>query len=630
MKKLKGSIENLDDLADFLEFKPNTLAWLAYRCTERYRHYSIPKSNGKVRKISEPIGNLKIIQKRLSKLFAFLYENQLRHLENHQRGFKRNAHGFLICKSIVTNAKLHVGKSWVLNLDFADFFPSFNEKRIYFKVLVPCWWSNEDGKKEIFFSEKVASYITRLCCFTEIDGPDLFGLPQGAPTSPILSNLASLSLDKDLNFYTGKRKIEYSRYADDLSFSPKKDVGHDSLVKSYSNGSRSIVQELNSELEDLFQRHGMNIQEKKTRLSHRNTKMEVTGLVVSKFPNVPRREIRWVRSLLDLWETRGYKFAQDRFYKKKSKRGAVYRHKRCKKQLTHVIMGKLLFISSIRGRGDYVFLKLRRKFLVLCSKLSPELADEMTKNLGKIRLEETCKRPRYHFNHLKGAADLKCTKICNTELGSWAYERLHIKIGWGTIKSEFSNYAHHDGGASILQLAIEAEITAILALNEKRYGKLMYGPYSKLYNRIGIINGNLCGKLFMNKEFRDSIKKTDWPKYFSRMNDEFDCHIKGFEKWDHNILLNCAGDESQNKQPFKSYIIWLALNGIEAIDDYELMHHKEAVSIAFNDHPTLGRVYHELHHARVVEKESRQPSLDSFKFREYVLYVLKAIGSRLA
>ena len=251
-------------------------------------------------------------------------------------------------------------------------------------------------------------------------------------------------MDNELHYFADRRGIDYTRYADDLSFSPHKGCkgkslgGHDLLVESHG----FVVKRLKPELDDIFAKHGQKIQPKKTRLWVRHWKssvrMEVTGLVVSKFPNVARREIRWIRSILDLWETRGYQFAIEKFQSRKSRKGKVNRHLDCPKELSHVIMGKLLFLSSIRGTGDYQFLKLRRKFLILCSNLSAELAVEMRKALGKVSLDDFARRPNYHLNEMRNLFEhAEPPKLTETELGSWAYDDYQL---WANLRKKFSKF----------------------------------------------------------------------------------------------------------------------------------------------------------------------------------------------
>ena len=123
-------IEDLATIAEIVDFPSKTLAWYAFHASheQRYKTYEIPKSNGKFRLISEPQENLKVIQRRLARLFSCLCENKLKNLEKTQKGFGKCAHGFLPKKNISTNAKLHVDKSWLLNLDFKISFPVSRKK----------------------------------------------------------------------------------------------------------------------------------------------------------------------------------------------------------------------------------------------------------------------------------------------------------------------------------------------------------------------------------------------------------------------------------------------------------------------------------------------------------------------
>ena len=153
-----------------------------------YQEYSIPKRRGGMRLICVPYPELLDIQR-------WIYKMILDRIPVHE-----SAHGFVVNRSVITNASNHVGKECLLKMDLADFFPSIKTPRVVSLF------------ESFGYSPKVSYYLASLCCY---EG----SLPQGAATSPALSNLLSRSLDKRLSVLASKYNLTYSRYADDLTFS---------------------------------------------------------------------------------------------------------------------------------------------------------------------------------------------------------------------------------------------------------------------------------------------------------------------------------------------------------------------------------------------------------------------------
>lgn len=220
------SLKNINDLSTLLDEKLNILT---YYCLvekvdkKKYREFTIPKKTGGVRTILAPNRGLKRIQRKLNMILQKIYE------ENS----KSSAHGFLHKKSIVTNAQNHINKKFVLNIDLSDFFPSISFVRV--KGLL-C-------SKPFGINEQVSHYISNLCCYQGY-------LPQGAPTSPILSNMICYRLDGELQKLANQNNCKYTRYADDITFSTKQqlfpnDVGiinkkDSEVLSSFSNIRNSI------------------------------------------------------------------------------------------------------------------------------------------------------------------------------------------------------------------------------------------------------------------------------------------------------------------------------------------------------------------------------------------------------
>ena len=179
-------------LAVALGTKPNRLAYHLFILpeSERYKKKIIQKKSGKVRNVAAPIRGLKFIQRNLADILTGSLEQ------------KSCVHGFVPDRSIVTNAKVHLRRNLVINLDLKDFFPSINFGRVYglFK------------SHPFNFNDQVAVTLAQICCF---EG----SLPQGSPCSPVISNLICRSLDNEMMRLAKTLKMSYSRYADDITFS---------------------------------------------------------------------------------------------------------------------------------------------------------------------------------------------------------------------------------------------------------------------------------------------------------------------------------------------------------------------------------------------------------------------------
>lgn len=212
---------------------------------ESYKTFFIPKKSGGTRKIEAPNDELKAIQ-------LWIKENIL-----DKFSVSQYAKGFVKGVSIYDNALQHTKKELVINIDLKDFFPSIGYNEVY-KVF-----------KYIGYTESVSKLLTNLCT------NPYNVLPQGSPASPVLSNLVSLKLDKRLGCLAKKIGADYTRYADDITFSGKKSI------KKYIEVIKKIISE-----------EGYTINEEKFRLQYYYQRQEVTGLVVNNGVTVPERYIK--------------------------------------------------------------------------------------------------------------------------------------------------------------------------------------------------------------------------------------------------------------------------------------------------------------------------------------------------
>ncbi len=265
----------MPELATFLDYKPQTLTYIAYRLDEskKYSEFEIPKRSGGSRIIQAPDRSLKILQEKIAKVLNDCYE-ELLHSE------KRRiipAHGYRKNCSIATNAQLHKNRRHVLNIDLSNYFGSINFGRIR------GFFISNNG---LGLDEKVATVLAHICCFKN-------SLPQGAPTSPIISNLITYPLDKHLQKFCKPLRLRYTRYADDITFSTKEVQLPEKLIHI-----KDGKPQLNDKLKNLFQNHGFKINQNKTRIYTNKQRQEVTGLVVNKTVNLKREARKELRAMV--------------------------------------------------------------------------------------------------------------------------------------------------------------------------------------------------------------------------------------------------------------------------------------------------------------------------------------------
>lgn len=230
-----------------------------------YHNFTIKKKSGADRNISAPQPVLKQIQKSIKTCIDL-------HLE-----ISSNSHGFINGKSIISNSTPHVGNGWVLNMDIEDFFPSISYGRLYVVLQMP----------PLRCSTYVAQSIATLCTLNA-------SLPQGAPTSPVFTNLICQRLDRKLGHIALKYNCNQTRYVDDITYSA--DSKHQ-VIKA----RKAVAQLLNKE--------GFSEKESKTRFQQDSMRQEVTGLTVNDFPNASRTFRRKTRAMLHDWKINGLEAA---------------------------------------------------------------------------------------------------------------------------------------------------------------------------------------------------------------------------------------------------------------------------------------------------------------------------------
>lgn len=322
-------IVDTHDLAAYLGLRHEALSRILSLSPEyKYTAFEIPKKRGGSRRILAPCSRLKAVQRSLAAALDDVYRAP------------PSAHGFVSGKSIVTNASLHAGKRHVFNVDLLDFFGCIGFARVRGLFMA----------KPFGFSEDLATVVAQICCLED-------ALPQGAPTSPVVSNMIAWKLDGQLQALARRCRATYTRYADDITFSFTRsaaDLPADIVVLTDDGVARA-----GAALTGLIEVNGFTINQAKVHLADQSGRMKVTGLTVNRMPNISRRYVRQIGSMLHAWRKHGYDAAQARFNLEYDDR---YRPSGQPKFLADVVMGKLLYLKSVRGEANPVFVKLATQF----------------------------------------------------------------------------------------------------------------------------------------------------------------------------------------------------------------------------------------------------------------------------
>ncbi len=330
LRKRFYSLHTFEDLALLLDVPKSTLYYYAFKAdpSKHYKHFDIPKRDGGKRRISAPSSPLKIIQRKLKQVLEAVYVP------------KASVHGFVLQRSILTNAARHgtKGRKFVFNADLKDFFPSITERRI----------RGLFRSKPYNRTRQLAKAIAAICC---CDGR----LPQGAPTSPVVSNMLCGKMDTQLRRLAQSARCVYTRYADDLTFSTTLPSFPSSIAKiDETTGTLVVADDLNL----IVTLNGFQINPGKVRLQTRYKRQEITGLTVNEFPNVRRKYVRQIRAMLHALEIYGLPDAQREF-------SAKYARGNSAASYIKVLRGKIAFLRMVRGDSNLSYLTFSNKLDLL-------------------------------------------------------------------------------------------------------------------------------------------------------------------------------------------------------------------------------------------------------------------------
>lgn len=244
---------SISELGLAIGVSPRLLTSFIHKPENHYRHFNLPKKGGGERDIAAPRFFLKTIQ-------YWIKSYILCHLKVHD-----SCHAYMGGRSIKTNAEKHIGKAYVANVDIENFFGNITKEHV-FRVL------EENG-----VGRNLATAVSGIVTLNRV-------IPQGAPTSPVISNAVLYKFDEAMSKISGANGLDYSRYADDITFSAD---------------SRAAIESIVSKCRELLAGEGFNLKDEKTRVASNRASQRVTGLVVNEKVQPPREYRRRIRAIFN-------------------------------------------------------------------------------------------------------------------------------------------------------------------------------------------------------------------------------------------------------------------------------------------------------------------------------------------
>ena len=309
-----------EQLAEMLGTSLKNINFVAYveSDSRKYSKFEIDKKSGGKRTINAPKDKLKNLQRKLVTLLNDLYKPH------------PAATAFIEGRGIVYNATKHVRKAAVFNIDLNSFYDQIHFGRVYGLLIA----------KPYSLKEDTAKLIANLCCANQV-------IPQGAPTSPVISNMICRTLDRELTQLAKNNQAQYSRYADDITFSFRSLKKNKVCINSVDDGAPSC------KLVGVIERNGFSINSKKTRLQLYDQRQIVTGLKVNQKVNVDRRYVRATKAMVFAL-SKGEEKVNDKYQKKNKENGSS--------NLALMVAGRINFIRMVKGGNSTVFKGLAEKY----------------------------------------------------------------------------------------------------------------------------------------------------------------------------------------------------------------------------------------------------------------------------
>lgn len=401
-------VRTFEGVADLLYISAKQLNYLLYSRNSnahRYRNFDLPKRRGGLRSIQEPRRELKYIQRNLAGQLYKVYRPR-----NAVQGFR---HG----KNVKSNAELHCPARYIFNVDLKDFFPSINFGRVRGVFLT-----------QFSLPHTVATVLAQICCHEN-------SLPQGAPTSPVLSNIICSRMDGELTRLAKKYRCFYSRYVDDITFSKRTSDFPPEIGYAGPTGGQ-----VGPELDDIIRSNDFNINEEKVYLQSNRRRQRVTGLIINQKPNVPRRYVRQIRAMINAWSKYGEEVANrthaEIYYRRTVRNGMP-------PALSEVIHGKLEFLKMVKGAKDRVYQNLQKRFV----KIYPKYLGVMQKENSHMSTREV------FISHASEDKDSIAKPLADALVAAghsvW-YDEYEIQLGDSLLQKINDGLAHSRFGVVIL------------------------------------------------------------------------------------------------------------------------------------------------------------------------------------
>ncbi|WP_374304388.1 reverse transcriptase domain-containing protein [Ferrovibrio sp.] len=356
---IPAELEDEAAILAYLGLSAGELKKIWYYRGRMYQHFSIAKGPDKIRMISAPDDRLKFLQRQLSTKLSELYRP------------RNPVHGFVADRSVKTNAIAHLHRRFVINIDLKDFFPSITQNRV------------EGMLTSLGINARVAEIIARICCNNG-------HLPQGAPSSPVLSNMICFRLDKKLLDVAKKARCIYTRYADDITFSsyqPPTALFEVGLPPAGHFAPELLAVQLRS----LFQQNGFIINPDKTHYADRHSRRVVTGVKINEMLNVDRRYVRNIRAALRSIEVLGIDGAEKKFREQHGGRS----------DLASFLRGKISYLTHIKGSTDpvvrHIALRFNNCFPARPIKVSPTVTEMRDRSVWVVDNNHTIEQGTAFF-----------------------------------------------------------------------------------------------------------------------------------------------------------------------------------------------------------------------------------------
>lgn len=327
--------------AEFLKFLALSTAelkkiwWFRGRM---YQKFEISKRGRKTRVISAPDRRLKMLQSKIASSLALIYRP------------RNPVHGFVDGRSVKSNATAHLRSKFVMNLDVEGFLSAITEGRV------------SGLMSSLGIDSRVAEILARICCNEGV-------LPQGAPSSPVISNMICFRMDKELQAIAKESRCIYTRYADDITFSSYQPLTllFEGPPPPAGNFSPDL---LNDRLRGAFRFNGFAINPQKVHYADKHSRRTVTGLKINELVNVDRKFVRNIRAALFVVERQGVAVAQKILKDKYGREAAIASHLR----------GRISWVGHIKA-SDPIFRGLASRY----NKLFPSEKLEVLPTVFEIR-----------------------------------------------------------------------------------------------------------------------------------------------------------------------------------------------------------------------------------------------------